>query len=111
MFPWELAGGEVMTLGAPDGGAGHESREGENTPLLAMLMPPSESWLVRRGATARGGLWGKVDDSGETSKGLVGLPGRRVGSAAMTSWGGPSARSGRATVGLGCATGEGCMVP
>jgi hypothetical protein len=55
-LPWELAGGEVMTLGAPDGGAGHESRDGENTPLLAMLMPPRESWLVRRGATARGGL-------------------------------------------------------
>jgi hypothetical protein len=55
-FPWELAGGEVMTLGAADGGTGHESSDGEKTPLLAMLMPPMESWLERRGATAGGGV-------------------------------------------------------
>jgi hypothetical protein len=34
---------------------GHESRDGEKMPLLAMLMPPIESWLDRRG-TVGGGL-------------------------------------------------------
>jgi len=54
-LPCELGGGEVMTLGAAEGGTGHESKDGEKTPLLAMLMPPTESWLERR-ATAGGGV-------------------------------------------------------
>lgn len=40
IFPWELAGGDAVEA---DGGAGHESRDGEKTPLLAMLTPPTES--------------------------------------------------------------------
>lgn len=42
-FPWALGGGDVVVLGAADGGAGHERRDGEKTPLLAMLTPPTES--------------------------------------------------------------------
>jgi hypothetical protein len=44
--PWEVTGGDTM-LPAVDGGIGHEKREGEITPLLAMLMPPIEPWLLR----------------------------------------------------------------
>lgn len=94
---------------AVDGGIGHERREGENTPLLATLIPPRESWLERRG-TVGGGLCGKSADMGEMSKGLAGLPGRLEGMAVSMS-GGASARSGRAAVGSGCVTGEGSIVP
>lgn len=47
MLSCELEGGEVMMLGAADGGTGHVRSEAEKTPLLAMLTPPTESWLAR----------------------------------------------------------------
>jgi hypothetical protein len=56
------------------------------------------------------GDWGKVSDKGETSNGLVGLPGRLVAKD-VTIWGGPSERSGRAAAGSGWVTGGGRMLP
>lgn len=96
-----------MLGAADDGGSGHDSSEGDNTPLLATLT--SDSWLVRRAATAAGGLFGNVADSGETSNGLMGLSGRRAPLARLrTSGGGPSAlRSGREAVRHGWVTGGG----
>ena len=77
-------GGELFALCPPDGGIGQESMDAEKMPLLAML-PPSEetecdeSWLERLDTVAVGsGERGKVVDSGETSKGLMGLEGRFV---------------------------------
>jgi len=46
LMPCEVLGGDdIMMLFVPDGGIGQETIEGENTPLLAMLTAPIESWL------------------------------------------------------------------
>lgn len=47
-----VLGRDVLTLGAVDGGTGHI--ENEKAPLLAMLAPPTESWLERRGIVGGG---------------------------------------------------------
>lgn len=100
-----------MVLGASDGGMGHERRDGENMPLLAMLMPPSESWLERL-ATVGGGDIGNPGDKGETSIrcGLIGVDARWLATMVLIA-GGASGRSGRATVGFGWVTGGGSVVP
>lgn len=78
-------------------------------PLLAMLTPPIESWLERRGIAGAGDA-GNSPDKGETSNGLTGLD-ERLLAVVITSGGGASARWGRETAGLGCVTGAGRMVP
>lgn len=45
-------GGDVPGLGTADGDMGPESMDDEKTPLLAMLLDPSDPWLDRRGAGA-----------------------------------------------------------
>lgn len=42
-----VPGGDVPGLGTVDGDMGPESIDGEKTPLLAMLLDPSDSWLDR----------------------------------------------------------------
>lgn len=98
-------------LGAADGGMGHDRSDGENMPLLAMLAPPTESWLERL-ATAGDGDLGKPGDKGEMSirYGLIGVEARLLARAVLIT-GGPSGRSGGATAGLGCVTGGGSVVP
>lgn len=99
--PCAVEGGEPWQLGAPDGGMGNDSIDAENMPLLAMLAPPSDSWLERRGIAGAGDL-GNVADRGDTSKGLIGLSDRLWANVVMIG-GRASPRWGGAAVGLGCA--------
>ena len=96
-------------LGAFDGGAGQDNKDGENTPLLAILAPPRESWLDRRGAAVGEGDLGSSGMRGAKSmrSSLVGLD-NLLSRIDISRTGGPSSRRGeRATVGLGCVTGLG----
>ena len=55
-------------LGAVDGGMGQDKREGDMTPLLAMLVPlVVESWLERRG----------IDSVGDGDLGSPGVSGAK----------------------------------
>lgn len=51
-----------------DGGMGHENSEGEITPLLAMLTPPNDPWLLRGLGSAGDGDLGKSADMGDITK-------------------------------------------
>lgn len=67
--PCEVAGGEIM-LPVVDGGMGQENREGEMTPLLAMLAALTELRLERGLGIVGEGDLGYPVDTGETGSGV-----------------------------------------
>lgn len=114
-----MPGGDVPGLGTVDGDMGPESIDGEKTPLLAMLLDPSDSWLDRRGAGAKNGenrpllemlmlpneSW--LDGRGTVGRGTWtecngsrGVPGRRF-PAVERRGGGLSGSAGRTAAGEG----------
>ena len=108
--PCEVVGGEVMLPGV-DGGIGHENREGEMTPLLAILTPPIEVRLFRGLGNVGEGDRGYPSDTGETTYSSDGDSGREFPRERLRT-GGPSRRCDMgATVRLGCVTGAGSTVP